>query len=49
MKHIVIGILAMGMLAGCSYITDLKRTGDEMTQDIGWSGADEIEIWALCG
>ena len=46
MKHIVIAILVLGMLAGCSYITDLKRTGDEITQDMGWSGADEIEIWA---
>ncbi|GAO31701.1 GIN domain-containing protein [Geofilum rubicundum] len=46
MKHIVIGILVLGMLAGCSYITDLKRTGDEITQDMEWSGADDIEIWA---
>ncbi len=46
MKHIVIGLLAMGMFGGCSYITDLKRTGEETTLDIDWSGAGEIEIWA---
>lgn len=46
MKVKMIGILATGMLAGCSYITDLKRVGDETTLDIGWSGAGEIEIEA---
>ncbi|MCA1744987.1 MAG: DUF2807 domain-containing protein [Bacteroidales bacterium] len=44
MKVKMIRMLAIGMLAGCSYITDLKRVGDETTLDISWSGAGEIEI-----
>jgi DNA polymerase III psi subunit len=46
MKQVIISILAIGMLAGCNYITDLKRVGDETTLNIGWSGAGEIEIEA---
>lgn len=46
MKQIFFGILVSGMLAGCSYITDLKRVGDDITMDIDWLGAGEIEIEA---
>jgi hypothetical protein len=34
------------MLTECSYVTDLKRIGEETTVDISWSGANEIEVWA---
>lgn len=46
MKKVIIIILAIGMLGACSYITDLKRVGDETTLNIDWSGAEEIEIEA---
>jgi hypothetical protein len=33
-------------LASCEYITEMNKTGDIVSKDIAWEGAEEIEIWA---
>ena len=42
----ILTILSLTALMSCSYISELKRTGEEKTIDIEWVGASEIEIWA---
>lgn len=39
-------ILVLFSLNSCNYIFDLKRTGDQVSEEIPWNGATQIEIWA---
>lgn len=46
-KHTPILIL-FALISSCTYISDLKRTGDVKTITQGWDGNGNIEIWAPC-
>jgi hypothetical protein len=46
-KHITT-LLVIALLSSCTYISDLKRTGDVKNITLDWSGNENIEIWAPC-
>ncbi|MGQ1948087.1 GIN domain-containing protein [Geofilum sp. OHC36d9] len=48
MKKITALLYFTTLLSSCTYITDMKRTGDNKTISLSWNGATNIEIWAPC-
>ena len=46
MKNTVILTLLLLLLSSCSYVSDLKRTGEDISKELSWNGAADIEIWA---
>lgn len=46
MKKINKYLILFPLFASCSYVSDLKRTGDIITKEYEWNGVSNIEIWA---
>src|SRR5690554_846742 len=48
MENKILLLVSVLILGSCSYILDMKRTGDQKTIQLDWNGATSIEIWAPC-
>ena len=48
MKKTIFILFSIILLGSCTYIMDLKRSGDEKIVEYSWNGATSIEILAPC-
>lgn len=48
MKNKVLLLLSVLTLGSCSYILDMKRSGDDKKIGVAWNGGSSIEVWAPC-
>jgi len=48
MKNKILLLLSVLTLGSCSYILDMKRSGDDKKIEVAWNGASSIEVWAPC-
>lgn len=48
MRNKIALLLLIITLGSCSYILDMKKSGEIKKAEISWNGASSIEVWAPC-